>query len=87
MSWTSALAYTVTPKSGPMRQLRSLEDARSALINDLPADRKKAPHWLQAGLLVVEASESGAAADIAAATEALVKALDAEGWMTRSPAA
>lgn len=87
MSWSHALTYVVTPKSGPIRQLRTLADVRSALINDLPVDKKKAPHWLQAGLLVVDASESGAAADIAAATEALVKALDTEGWMnaTRAP--
>ena len=86
MSWTSALAYTVTPKSGPIEQLKTLEDARSALI-DLPADKKKSPHWLQTGLLVVAASESDAAADIHAATDALVHALDTEGWMTRPPAA
>jgi hypothetical protein len=86
MSWTSTLTYTITPKSGPIRQLTTLEDARSALINDLPADRKKTPHWLQAGLLVVAAGESGRLDDVAAATEALVKALDADGWMTHPPA-
>ncbi len=87
MFWTSALTYVVTPKSGPVRQLATLEDARSALIDDLPVDRKKVPHWLEAGLLVVEASESGKPADLQAATDALVKALDAEGWMSRPPAA
>lgn len=86
MSWTNALAYTITPKSGPVRQLKTLEDARSALINDLPADWKKSPHWMQAGLLVVAAGESGKVSDIAAATEALVKALDIEGWMSPSQA-
>lgn len=86
MTWTSALTYTITPKSGPVRQLTTLEDARSALINDLPADRKKTPHWLQAGQLVVAASESGTPADVAAATEALVRALDTDGWMSHSPA-
>jgi hypothetical protein len=83
MYWTSALPYVVTPKSGPMRQLATLEDVRSALIDDLPAELKKAPHWLEAGLLVVEASESGRAGDLRAAADALVNALDAEGWMSR----
>ena len=86
MTWTSTLSYTVSPKSGPIRQLQTLEDARSALINDLPVDRKKAPHWLRAGMLVVAAGESGSAPDIAAATEALVRALDADGWMSHLPA-
>jgi hypothetical protein len=87
MSWSDALSYTVTPKSGPVRQLKTLEDARSALINDVPADCKKTPHWLQAGMLVVEAGESGTPGDVAAATEALVSALAAEGWLSHAPAA
>jgi hypothetical protein len=86
MSWTSALPYPINPKSGPVRKLATLADARGALIYDLPVDKKKARHWLTAGLLVVAASESGASADIHAAAEALVNALDAEGWMSLPPA-
>jgi hypothetical protein len=85
MYWTSTLPYPVTPKSGPVRQLTTLENARDALLHDLPADKKKSRHWLDAGLIVVAASESGATADLHAAADALVHALDADGWMTRSP--
>ncbi|HYH40563.1 MAG TPA: hypothetical protein VD867_01150 [Burkholderiales bacterium] len=83
MSWSLPLTYVVTPKSGPLRQLTTLADARSALIEDLPIDRKKTPHWLDAGLRLVEAGESGDPDAIETATEALVQALDAEGWLAR----
>ena len=80
--WTKALAYEVTPKSGPMRPLVTLADVRSAMIEDLPQGATKRPHWLHAGMLVVAASESGKAGYIRAATDALADALDVEGWMS-----
>jgi hypothetical protein len=84
MFWNEPLTYVISPKSGPVRQMRTLHDARSALIHDLPSGSTKRQHWLQAGLRVVAASESGAPEDIRAATDALVAALEMEGWMTRS---
>jgi hypothetical protein len=83
MFWNASLSYVVTPKSGPVRPMRTLDDAKSALIHDLPPGATKRPHWLQAGFRVVTASESGLPDDIHAATEALVAALEAESWMTR----
>jgi hypothetical protein len=83
MYWNEALTYIITPKSGPVRQLRTLLDARSALVQDLPAGGTRRPHWLAAGLQVVAASESGSDEDISAATDALLAALEAEGWMSR----
>ena len=76
------LTYEITPKSGPLRKLATLADVRSALVHDMPAELRKRPHWLRAGMLVVAASESGTAADIRVATDALIEALDAEGWLS-----
>jgi hypothetical protein len=83
--WTKALSYEITPKSGPMRRLATLEDVRSAMIEDLPRGSTKTPHWLRAGMALVAASESGKPVDIRAATDALADALDVEGWMTLVP--
>jgi hypothetical protein len=78
-----ALTYVITPKSGPVRQLKTLHDARSALMEDLPPGGTKRSHWLKAGFRVVAASESGSQDDISAATDALLAALETEGWMNR----
>jgi hypothetical protein len=84
MFWDSPLTYVITPKSGPVRAMQTLQDARSAMIHDLPPGSTKRLHWLHAGQRVVAASESGLQEDIRIATDALVAALDAEGWMSRS---
>jgi hypothetical protein len=83
--WDKPLSYEITPKSGPMRRLVTLADVRSAMVYDLPPGTTKQPHWLNAGLLVVAASESGKPADIRVATDALCDALDAEGWLSATP--
>lgn len=85
MSWSKPLAFEITPKSGPVRKLVTLEDARSAIVHDLPPRSTKKPHWLRAGQAIIAAAESGAASDIRAATDFLADALDAEGWMTAVP--
>ena len=36
MHWEKRLAYTITPKSGPMRRMETLLDANRALSTDLP---------------------------------------------------
>lgn len=80
--WDKPLAYEITPKSGPVRRMVTLADARSAMIHDLPPGTTKRPHWLSAGMKVVAASESGARSDIRSATDALADALDVEGWLS-----
>jgi hypothetical protein len=83
--WDRPLSYEITPKSGPVRKLVTLADVRSAMVYDLPPGTTKQPHWLNAGLLVVAASESGEQSDIEMATEALCDALDLEGWLSATP--
>ena len=83
LNWSKPLAYTITPKSGPMRSMETLLDANRALTNDLPNGFLKRDHWLAAGKLLVHASETGAERDVQKATEELVKAVEREGWMSR----
>ena len=85
MHWQKELAYTITPKSGPMRRMESLLDANRALVQDLPPGLIKKPQWRRVGSLLVQAAESGRAADILEATENLVNEIDRQGWMTRQP--
>ena len=85
MHWTTPLAYTITPKSGPMRRMETLLEANRALSNDLPRELFKRDHWLAAGKLLMHASETGAGADIQRATDELLKAVESEGWMSRAP--
>jgi hypothetical protein len=80
--WEKPLAYEIAPKSGPVRKMVTLADVRSARVYDLPPGTTKQPHWLNAGLLVVAASESGRPTDIRVATDALADALDVEGWLS-----
>jgi hypothetical protein len=85
MHWTKQLSYKITPKSGPMRSMDTLLDANHALLNDLPKGFLKRDHWLAAGKLLVEASETGNESDVQKATDELLKAVESEGWMTRAP--
>jgi hypothetical protein len=81
MFWNEPLTYVISPKSGPVRQMQTLHDARSAMVHDLPPGSTKRPHWLHAGQCLVAASESGSQEDIRMATDALLAALEMEGWM------
>ena len=83
MLWSKQLAFTITPKSGPMRSMETLLDANRAISEDLPKGSSKRHQWFSAGTLLVRASITGSTADIQKATDALVKALDSEGWMSR----
>ena len=65
------LSYEIMPKSGPMRRMVTLADVRTAMVYDLPPGTTKQPHWLNAGMLVVAASETGKQGDIRVATDAL----------------
>jgi hypothetical protein len=80
----TALAFFISPKSGPVRRMEMLSDAVQALLNDLSCGQRKQRHWLDAGLLLVRAAESRTKTDVAAATDALYAALVQEGWMDRS---
>jgi hypothetical protein len=84
MDWTKELAYTITPKSGPMRSMETLLDANRSISEDLPGGVRKRHQWLNAGLLLVRASETGVDADIQRATDALLNAVEREGWMSRA---
>jgi len=83
MHWHKELAYTITPKSGPIRRMETLLDANRALVQDLPPGLIKKLHWHRVGNLLVRAAESGRAVDILEATEKLVEEIDHQGWMTR----
>jgi hypothetical protein len=85
MYWTKELSYIIAPKSGPMRKMQTLLDANRAMSKDLPFGYLRRKHWLIAGESVVNAAETGAENDIRLATDELLKALEAEGWMTRAP--
>ena len=85
MNWTAELAYDVTPKSGPMRAMRTLRDANYALLDDLTAQCRYRRHWFAVGRLLMTAAKSGGRLDVMLATDALVMALEVEGWMTRVP--
>jgi len=85
MNWNAELAYNVTPKSGPMRAMRTLRDANYALLDDLTAQRRYRRHWFAVGRLLMAAAKTGGRLDVMLATDALVMALEFEGWMTRVP--
>ena len=87
MYWQRELAFLITPKSGPLRPMTTLLDASRAITQDLPAAYRKQDHWRDVGWGLCRAAESGAQADIRAATEKLVDVLEGEGWMRREPTA
>jgi hypothetical protein len=84
MFWGCDLAFPITPKSGPLRAIGTLLDARRTMTRDLPAGYLKRPlatSWLG----MMKAVDSGQAEDIKRATELLVCAFEHEGWLQRSP--
>ena len=83
LHWHDQLAYTITPKSGPVRRMETLLDANQALLNDLPKGFLQRPHWHAAAVRLAHASETGDKIDIREVTDALLRAVEREGWMTR----
>jgi len=73
MSWSTELAYFVTPKSGPMRAMRTLRDVNHALLDDLPARSRLQRHWFSVRRLLLSA------ANVFLARTARPNAGDAEG--------
>ncbi len=86
MSWNAELAYFVTPKSGPMRPMMTLRDANHALLDDLPVRYRHQRHWFRVGRFLLAAATKGSSRlDLMLATDALVMALEVEGWMAWQP--
>lgn len=87
MSWNIELTYFVTPKSGPMRPMRTLRDVNRALLDDLPTRYRYQRHWYTVGrLLTTAAAEGSSRLALMLATDALLMALEVEGWMNWQPA-
>ena len=86
--WDTRLTFVITPKSGPLRKMVRLRDVQQALIADLPSGFLRRAHWLKAGKALVTAAETGKSKDIEGVFEAVVAALDEEGWLPQgvSPA-
>jgi hypothetical protein len=82
MDWNVELTYLVTPKSGPMRAMQTLRDLNYAFLDDLTAHCSHRGHWYAVGRLLVKAATSRARLDVMLVTEALMMALETEGWMT-----
>jgi hypothetical protein len=83
MNWTKELAYTITPKSGPMRKMETLLDANRGISEDIPKGSLKRHPWFSAGSLLLRASATENDADIRRATDAVLNAVEREGWMNR----
>ena len=60
----------------------TLLDASRAMMQDLAAGDRRKPFWRAAGWAIIEAVDRDSYAAATRATECLVTALDAEGWMT-----
>lgn len=83
MKWQTELAYFITPKSGPMRPMATLLDANRAILDEVPAEDRTQAHWVRAKRAILKAAETATDRDVRTATDALMNALIAEGWMTR----
>ena len=57
--WDTRLTFAITPKSGPLRRMVRLRDAKQALSADLPPGYLKRVHWLRASACLVTAAETG----------------------------
>lgn len=78
--WDTRLTFVITPKSGPLRRMVRLRDAKRAL-EELPPGYLRRVHWLRASACLVTAAETGKPKDIEWAFESIVAALDEEGWL------
>ena len=78
--WNTLLTFAIAPKSGPLRKMVRLRDAKRAL-EELPPGYMKRVHWLRASACLVTAAETGKPKDIEWAFEAVVAALEEEEWL------
>ena len=79
--WDTLLTFVISPKSGPLRKMVTLHDCQQAIIADLPTGFLRRAHWLKAGKALVTAAEIGKPSDIECVFDAIVAALDEEGWL------
>jgi hypothetical protein len=82
--WDKPWPLAIVPESGPLPLMVSLLDANRALIDKLPKGYLKRAHWLRAGHALLTAAETGESRDIELAFEAIVDALNEEGWLKGS---
>ena len=82
--WDKPLPLAVMPESGPLPLMVTLLDVNRALIGKLPQGYLKRAHWLKAGQTLVTAAQTGEPRDLQSAFEAIVEALNKEGWLKRS---
>jgi hypothetical protein len=82
MNWKTELAFFITPKSGPMRPMETLLDANRAMLDDVPVEDRTQAHWIRAKRAILKAAETASDQDVRKATDALLNAIIAEGWMT-----
>jgi hypothetical protein len=66
-----------------MRQMETLRDVSQALQSDLPKGMLRRAEWLEVGILIVQASETGEPEDVRIASDQLVDLIDKLGWMDR----
>lgn len=83
MRWESELTFFVTPKSGPMRPMRTLRELNLAMLDDLTFRDRQRAHWVRVRRLLLVAADTGSAIDVRLVTEALIRAVEAEGWLDR----
>lgn len=81
MNWNTELRYFVTPKSGPMRAMRTLRDVNHALMDDLTPQHRYQRHWFTVGRLLLAAAGGETRLGVMLVTDALVAALEIEGWI------
>lgn len=77
------LPNVITPKSAPLSPMKNLIEAKQAILN-LPRGYLQRPHWLAAGRALLAAAETGRPADLQRVYDAIVVALDTEGWLSLS---
>jgi hypothetical protein len=65
-----------------MRAMRTLGDVNHALLDDLAVQYRYRRHWFLVGRLVLAAASSESRLSVTFATDALLVALEIEGWMT-----
>jgi hypothetical protein len=83
MGWDTELIFFVTPKSGPLRAMRTLRDVNHALLDDLKHRQRARPQWISVKRLLLIAADTGSSIDVQLCTKALLYAIEAEGWMNR----
>jgi hypothetical protein len=86
MGWDSELTFYITPKSGPLRPMWTLRDVNRGLLDDLTHRERVRPHWMSVKRLLLIAADTGSSIDVRLCTESVLRAVEREGWMTRSAA-